>query len=142
VRALIDAGVHGANVVQVGIHGFSNSPIHRAWCEEQGITVRGPDRIGDVPTLLDHLAARCDHVYVDLDVDALDRAFAPGCPGARPGGITPRQLFDAAFEAGRHRAVRAIDIVEVDPDADVASVTVDAAALCLLNAAAGFALRQ
>ena len=34
VRALIDAGLQGANVVQVGIHGFSNSPLHRAWCEE------------------------------------------------------------------------------------------------------------
>jgi arginase family enzyme len=142
VRALIDAGLDGANVVQVGIHGFSNAPGHRAWCEAHGVTVLGPDRIGDVPSLLDQLSARCDHVYVDLDVDALDRAFAPGCPGARPGGITPRQLFDAAFEAGRHRSVRAVDIVEVDPDADVASVTVDAAAICLLNVAAGFAVRE
>jgi hypothetical protein len=38
--------------------------------------------------------------------------------------------------------VRAIDIVEVDAAADVASITVDAAALCLLNAAAGFATRS
>ena len=142
VRALIDAGLPGTNVAQVGIHGFSNSPHHRAWCEERGITVLGPDRIGDVPALLDEMAARTRWIYVDLDVDALDRAFAPGCPGARPGGITPRQLFDAAFAAGRHPRVRAVDIVEVDPEADVASVTVDAAALCLLNAAAGFAVRQ
>ncbi len=37
--------------------------------------------------------------------------------------------------------MRAIDIVEVDPSADVAHVTVDAAALTLLNAAAGYATR-
>ena len=141
VRALIDAGLSGANVVQVGIHGFSNSPVHRAWCADQGVTIVGPDRVDEVPALLDGLADRCQWIYVDLDVDVLDRAFAPGCPGSRPGGLTPRQLLAAAFEAGAHPQVRAIDIVEVDPAADVNFVTVDAAALCLLNAAAGFASR-
>jgi len=141
VRALIDAGLPGANVVQVGIHGFSNSKSHHDWCVAQGVTVLGPDRIGDVPTLLDGLAQRCAAIYVDIDMDVLDRAFAPACPGSRPGGVTPRRLFDAAFAAGAHPRVRAIDIVEVDPAADVASVTVDGAALTLLNAAAGYATR-
>jgi arginase family enzyme len=141
VRAHIDAGLPGTTVVQVGIHGFSNSPHHRAWAEAQGIAVLGPDAIDRVPVLLDELAGRADRVYVDLDVDVLDRAFAPGCPGSRPGGLSPRQLFDAAFAAGAHPAVAGIDVVEVDPTADVASVTVDAACLCVLNAAAGFATR-
>ena len=103
---------------------------------------KGPTEVDRVPDLLEELAARCDRVYVDLDVDVLDRAFAPGCPGARPGGITPRQLFEAAFAAGIHSSVRAVDIVEVDPEADVAHLTVDAAALTLLNVAAGFAARE
>jgi arginase family enzyme len=141
VRALIDAGLSGANVVQVGIHGFSNSPVHRRWCEEQGVTIVGPDGVGEVPALLDALAARCSAIYVDLDIDVLDRAFAPGCPGSRPGGITPRELFAAAFAAGSHPSVRAVDIVEVDPTADVANITTDAAALALLNVAAGYATR-
>jgi formiminoglutamase len=141
VRALIDAGLPGSNVVQIGIHGFSNAWAHAEWCRTHGIAALGPDRLADVPTLLDDLASRCAAVYVDIDLDVLDRAFAPGCPGARPGGATPRQVFDAAFAAGAHLAVRAIDIVEVDPVADVASITVDAAALALLNAAAGYATR-
>jgi arginase family enzyme len=141
IRALLDAGLRGSDVIQVGIHGFSNSAVHRAYCEEHGITVLGPDGIGRVPELLIDLGARCERIYVDVDIDVLDRAFAPGCPGSRPGGLTPRQLFDAVFAAGAHPQVGAIDIVEVDPVADVASVTVDAAALCLLNAAAGFAGR-
>ena len=141
VRALVDAGLPAVNVVQVGINGFSNSPSARRWCDEEGVTVLGPDSLGSVPMLLDDLAHRCHSVYVDVDVDVLDRAFAPGCPGARPGGATPSQVFAAAFAAGSHRIVRALDIVEVDPTADVAFVTVDAAALTLLNAAAGFARR-
>ncbi|MGH9277636.1 MAG: arginase family protein [Acidimicrobiales bacterium] len=141
VRALIDAGLPGGNVVQVGIHGFSNAKSHRDWCVARGVTVLGPGRLGDIPRLLDDLAARCAAIYVDIDLDVLDRAFAPGCPGSRPGGATPRQVFDAAFTAGAHPAVRAVDIVEVDPSADVASVTVDAAALTLLNLAAGYGTR-
>jgi formiminoglutamase len=142
VRALIDAGLPGTNVVQVGIHGFSNSLVHRSWCEAQGVTVVGPDRVDEVPALLDGLAGRCEWIYVDLDIDVLDRAFAPGCPGSRPGGLNPRQLLAAAFAAGAHPQVRAVDIVEVDPAADVNFITVDSAALCLLNAAAGFAVRR
>jgi formiminoglutamase len=141
VRALIDAGLPGANVVQVGIHGFSNSRTHREWCESRGVEVHGPDRIGDVPALLDELAARCEEIYVDIDLDVLDRAFAPWCPGARPGGVSPRDVFDAAFAAGAHPQVRAVDIVELDPLADVAYITTDTAALALLNAAAGYVAR-
>ena len=141
VRALIDAGLPGTNVVQVGIHGFSNSRDHREWCESQGIQVLGPDRIGDVPALLDDLASRCGDIYVDIDLDVLDRAFAPACPGARPGGTSPRLLLDAAFAAGAHAQVRAVDIVELDPLADVAHITTDTAALALLNVAAGYVAR-
>lgn len=142
VRALIDAGLPGRNVVQIGIHGFSNSASHRQWCLDQGVTVLGPEQIGDVGEQLDALAERCDRIYVDLDIDVLDRAFAPGCPGARPGGITPRQLFEAAFTAGAHPSVAAVDIVELDPTTDVEHITTDAAALALLNTAAGFATRR
>lgn len=142
VRALVEAGLPGPQIVQVGIAGFCNVAAHRRWCESHGITIRSPREIREVPSLLDALARRCDAIYVDLDVDVLDRAFAPGCPGARPGGITPRELFDVAFEAGRHPSVRAVDIVEVDPERDVASVTVFAAATTLLEAACGYALRR
>lgn len=142
VRALIDAGLPGGNVVQVGIHGFSNSRAHYEWCLAAGITVLGPGRLPDVADLLDILAGRCDAIYVDVDLDVLDRAFAPGCPGSRPGGARPEDVFEAAFAAGAHPSVRAVDIVEVDPEADVAHVTVDAAALTLLNVAAGYATRR
>jgi len=141
VRALIDAGLPGRNVVQVGIHGFSNSRAHYQWSLAAGATVHGPERLADVGELLDELAARCDAVYVDIDMDVLDRAYAPGCPGSRPGGATPQQLFSAAFAAGAHPSVRGVDIVEVDPAADVASITVDAAALAFLNLAAGYSTR-
>ena len=143
VRGLVEDGLPGARVAQLGIGRFANSAAHAAWCEAAAITVVGVDALraegvaGSVRRHLDRLAAAPAGVYVDLDVDVLDAAFAPACPGARPGGLTPGELLDAAFEAGRHPAVRVIDVVEVDAAVDDRGRTVDIAAQCLLAAAAG-----
>jgi formimidoylglutamase len=147
VRGLIEDGLSGSHVVQVGIGNLTNSRAYRMWCEEQGIEIHGvaAAQAEGVRTLvrrsLDRLAESCDALYVDLDVDVVDRAFVPGCPGARPGGLLPAELLKAAEEAGRHPAVRAVDIVEVDATADPTGITVDLAAMCLLSVAAGFATR-
>jgi formiminoglutamase len=147
VRGLIEDGLPGRSIVQVGIGNLTNSRAYRAWCEEQGIELHGvaAAQAEGVRTVvrraLDRLAETCDALYVDLDVDVVDRAFVPGCPGARPGGLLPAELLKAAEEAGRHPAVRAVDIVEVDATADPTGITVDLAAMCLLSIAAGFAAR-
>lgn len=147
VRGLIEDGLPGGNVVQIGLGAFTNSASHRRWAEQQGITmVTAPEArsvgVGSLVTqALDELALHCDLLWVDLDVDVLDPAYAPGTPGGRPGGLSPPELHAAALAAGRHPAVRGIDIVEVDAGADPTGITVDNAALCLLHAAAGLALR-
>jgi arginase family enzyme len=147
VRGLVEDGLPGANVVQIGIGAFTNAPAHRAWCDERQVTVvtaaqaRAEGVGACVARHLGLLASRCDLLYVDLDVDVLDSAFAPGCPGARPGGLAPHELLEAAHEAGRHPGVVAVDVVEVDALADPGGVTVDIAALCLLHAAAGLMQR-
>jgi arginase family enzyme len=148
VRGLVEDGLPGANVVQVGLGSLTNSRSYRRWCEEHGITVvtAGQARARGVAELvrsaLDELATRCDAVHVDLDVDVVDAAFVPGCPGARPGGLTPWELLEVAAEAGRHPAVVAVDITEVDAAADEGGRTVDLAAGCFLRAAAGLASRR
>lgn len=147
VRGLLADGLPGHHVVQVGIGDLSNSRAYRSWCEQKGITLVSAaqarrDGVGAVVRReLDRLAQTCALLYVDLDVDVVDSAFVPGCPGARPGGLQPHELLDAAAEAGRHPAVRAVDVVEVDATRDPGGGTVDLAAMCLLSAAAGLATR-
>ena len=146
VRGLLQDGLRGSSVVQVGIGALTNSRAHRRFCQDHGVTlVDLPDARPTgavVRRELDRLARTCSGIYVDLDVDVVDRVYVPGCPGARPGGLTPSDLLEAALEAGRHPSVRAVDIVEVDATADPTGVTVDLAAMCLLSVAAGFAARQ
>lgn len=147
IRALLEAGLPGDHVVQVGIHSFANSRTYRRWAEDHGIRVvtmaevdeRGIEAV--VHDALAQLAARADSIHVDLDLDVLDRAYAPACPGARPGGMTPRQLATAARLAGAHPSVRSADLVEVDATRDVAELTLMAMADVFLAFASGVARR-
>lgn len=146
VRGLLEDGLPGEHVVQVGLGELTNSRAYRDWCVARGVRLVGVEQArGRVAAVvreeLDRLAATCTGLWVDLDVDVVDRAFVPGCPGARPGGLAPWELTAAAVEAGRHPAVRGLDLVEVDAAADPDGRTVDLVAQCLLSAAAGLLAR-
>ena len=109
IRGLIEDGLPGRNVVQIGIHSFANSRAYRRYCEEQGITVITMDDVearstrGVAEAAAYHLG-HVEGIYVDFDIDVLDRAHAPACPGSRPGGMTPRQLGAIAYELGLESA--------------------------------------
>ncbi len=147
VRALLEEGLPGNNIVQIGIQAFANSRRYAEVARDAGITVvtadearrRGVEAV--TAEALETLAGRARVIDVDVDVDVLDRAFAPASPGSRPGGVAPADVKAAARTAGRHPKVRAMDIVEVDPTKDVADITVLAAASFLLSFAAGLAAR-
>jgi formimidoylglutamase len=148
IRGLIEHhGLPGENVVQIGIHSFANSAHYREYCVARGIrvvTIADVEYAGIAPTVaeaLDRLSG-CETIYVDVDLDVLDRVFAPACPGARPGGMTVRQLARGVMLCARQPKVRMIDFVEVDPEADVAGITLDAMAHVLLSAVAGYAGRS
>lgn len=146
IRALLRDGMPGANIVQIGIQPFANSARYAQIAHENQIHVVSADAVhlrGIETSLIAALESLSvlDAIYVDLDVDVLDRAFAPACPGARPGGLMPWMLRRAARICGAHTKVCAMDIVEVDPTKDIADVTCLAAASFLLAFASGVATR-
>lgn len=147
IRALLEDGLPGPHIAQIGIQSFANSPAHAEFARSAGIHVVDRHEIalrGMAAVAADNLeriAAEVDVVYVDFDMDVLDRVFAPGTPGSRPGGISPHELRQAARICGAHPKVAAIDIVEVSPPDDVADVTVMAAAQVFLECSAGLASR-
>lgn len=147
IRGLLEDGLPPGRVAQVGIHDFANSDAYRRYCDENDIAVFTMQQVDEwgidetVEVALDHLAHRVGSIYVDFDIDVLDRAFAPGCPGSRPGGMTPRQLARAAFICGRHPSVIGADFVEVDVSTDIADVTIMAMATTFLAFVAGLVIR-
>ena len=148
VRRLIEAGLSGTRVVQVGIADFANSADYAARATDLGITVvrRGAlltRPVADVMNeALEIAASGGGPVHVDLDVDVCDRSVAPACPASVPGGIAAHELRAAARAAGAHPAVESIDLVEVDATVDAPDGrTVRLVALCVLEAAAGLSER-
>jgi formiminoglutamase len=148
VRRLIEAGLDGRRVVQVGIADFANSAEYSARARDLGITVIHRDELHRRP-IEDVLAEAFEiagagggPIHVDLDVDVCDRSVAPGCPASVPGGISAYELRKAARAAGAHPSVRSLDLAEVDATADAPDGrTVRLTALCVLEFAAGLAAR-
>jgi len=148
IRALLADGLPGSNIVQIGIQDFANGAAYAGMAHEAGIEVVTAERVHHkgideiVAGAVKWLKPKVDVIYVDLDIDVLDRGWCPGAPGARPGGLLPHQLKRAAYLLGRERRVKIMDIVEFDPERDQNHVTAMAAASCLLSFAAGVAARH
>ncbi|MGO4536434.1 arginase family protein [Leifsonia sp. 2MCAF36] len=148
VRELLEAGLDGRRVVQIGIADFANSAAYTRRATEHGITVVTRDALHTRPIedvmaeALEIAGAAGGPVHVDLDVDVCDRSVAPGCPASVPGGLAAWELRRFARLAAASPLVRSIDIAEVDATADAPDArTVRLAALLVLEAAAALPLR-
>ena len=145
---LIEAGLPGENIVQIGLSDFANSGPYAKRAKDAGITTIHRAELRDrkmsdaVAQALAIAGANGREIYVDIDVDVCDRSVAPACPASVPGGISADELRQAANLVARDSRVRAIDITEIDAASDAADGrTVRLAALLVLEIAAGLAAR-
>lgn len=146
-RGLLEAGtIRTDDLVQVGIHPFANARESVEYCDA-GFIRRFPlDEVADLgPEETARAALRalsgCSAIYVSCDIDVLDRAFAPGTAAALPGGLDPRTLTTIVEVACADPRVVALDVVEFDPQRDIADVTACAAANVVMAALAAVARR-
>ena len=70
---------------------------------------------------LDFIAELKDPLYISLDIDVLDPAFAPGISHHEPGGMSSRQLIDIIQKI--EVPIVGADIVELNPKRDVHNMT-------------------
>jgi formiminoglutamase len=122
MRNLIESGVvRGSDMYNIGLHGFFNTKDLKNYADEQAvnyITLGNARKKGIKETVLqsvEELAAKVDTIYLTVDMDVLDIAYAPGVPASTPGGMTTAELLEGVLAAGRHPKVNAMDIVCLDP---------------------------
>ena len=144
VRQLLDEGLDGHHVVQVGLADFSNSAVYAQRARDAGVTVISRDVLHHES--VEEAARRAvgiagaggRRVYVDIDMDAADRTVVPGCPAAAPGGLSADEMRRFVRTVSVQHAVCALDITEIDVELDrVDERTVRLAALLVLEALAG-----
>ncbi len=79
-------------------------------------------------------------LMISFDMDAVDRAFAPGVSAPAEGGLTADLWLHAARMAGRH--ARSLDLVEVNPKFDLDGRTLHLAGETVLAFLRGIADRS
>jgi formiminoglutamase len=147
VQALLDDGLDGTRISQVGLAPFANTRRAHEKATAAGISVRTAGECRErglaavVAEELDRLSALCDVLYVDFDIDVIDRSQWPASPGARPGGVTVHDFFDAARIIGAHPKVRAVDLTEYDPSLEIGDLASLTAGRWFCELLAGFETR-
>jgi agmatinase len=109
-------------LVQVGIRAMNGH--QRAQAQRFGVEVVEMRHLTDAFRVVSDTP-----LYVSIDVDALDPAFAPGVSHREPGGLTVRQLLSLVQSLGA--PVVAADLVELNPRNDPSGVSAMAAAKIL-----------
>ena len=149
VRQLLEAGLPGSHVVQVGLADFANSAPYARRALDAGITVVPRSQLCDeglvhsLDRALSIAGAEGRRVYVDVDLDVADRGAVPGCPAAVPGGLSAAELRRAVRYLARNHQVHAMDFTEVDASRDSADQrTIRLMALLLLEAISGVSQRE
>ncbi len=61
-------------------------------------------------------------VYISLDIDVVDPAFAPGTGTPEPGGVTSKELIGVLLELGKLNVV-GFDLVEISPPNETGDIT-------------------
>jgi guanidinobutyrase / D-arginase len=130
-RAFEEGLLDPSGCLHVGIRGPLFSTEDLPSDARAGFQVVSAPELEDLGTagLAERIAARAGGrpVYVSLDIDVLDPAFAPGTGTPEAGGLTSRELLAVLRSLTRLDLVGA-DIVEVAPAYDHAQITGIAAA--------------
>ncbi|MFB6285499.1 MAG: agmatinase [Candidatus Bipolaricaulia bacterium] len=123
-RILDMDGMTGDRITQAGVRAWT--PEQREIADQHGIKTFS---VGEIAPFRYETSKP---VYLSLDIDVLDPAFAPGVGNPVPGGLSSRALIDLVQGLDVH--IVGMDLVEVNPLLDRANVTSVAGARLVLEA--------
>jgi agmatinase len=125
---IMDEGL-AQRMIQVGIRAMTNHQRRQA--VRFGVEV--VEMTSGQELSFDHLDSAAP-VYVSIDLDGLDPAFAPGVSHPEPGGLTVRQVLDLIQRLSA--PLMGADVVELNPSRDSGDLTAILAAKLVKELAA------
>ena len=119
LRALIEYGFPVKNILLVGIR--NSDPQENTFLKEKRILTISMNQ------LLENLHETCDvimefsnnkELYLSIDIDVIDPAFAPSTGYKEPGGLTSREFIYLLQRINKIKKLKAVDIVEINSELD------------------------
>jgi len=105
------------NIVHVGARGFSAEEVdYKNKMNLKSISTKEL-MVNNGAKLLKDAVSSFDNVYVSIDLDVVDPAFAPGIGTPESLGITSHQLMDLVYTL-EEKKIKCFDIVELSPPYD------------------------
>ncbi|MGW4728560.1 agmatinase [Streptomyces shenzhenensis] len=150
MRKLIDSGaVPGRNFVQVGLRGYWPDQPLLDWMKQHRMRshfMAEINRYGFAQVLeraIDEALDQADHLYISLDIDVCDPAYAPGTGTPEPGGLTSIDVLTAVRRLAAEVGIVGMDVVEVSPPYDdKGEITCLLANRTIREAMTGIAMRR
>ncbi|MEM1623323.1 MAG: agmatinase [Sulfolobales archaeon] len=87
-------------------------------------------------SMLQDFISSCGKVYLSVDMDVFDPAYAPGVATPEPDGLTPSDILDLLYEVVNNKFI-AMDAVEITPPYDHSMITSMLAARVIIEFMAG-----
>jgi arginase family enzyme len=126
VKKLIDQGIlKSKNVVMAGIR--NSTTEESAYLKDANI------KVFDMKSIFNNIENSCDAImesvrdfdalYISIDIDVLDPAFAPGTDVIEPGGLSARELIYFIQRLKNLKNLRIVDICEINSNKDVNNMT-------------------
>lgn len=145
---LVEAGrIDPGRYVQIGLRGYWPGKAEFGWQAERGITSFFAHDVRDlgIEEVVRRAVAQVGEgpVFLSVDVDVLDPAFAPGTGTPEPGGMTSAELLGACRRLAQEVELVGADVVEVIPTAvGSADITALVADRIIREILTGIALRR
>lgn len=125
-------------IYYVGVRAWEKEEIEYAKTrrEIEYETSMGLKKIGPLNLLasIRRSLSGCKHIYVTIDMDALDPAYAPGVANPEAVGLTPSELLQILYGLATDERLAGLDLVEVSPPYDPGGATSILAARILVEA--------
>jgi len=132
LKLLIEKGFPEKNILLVG--------IRNANIEENEFLKEKKIRIIGMNQLLENIEEMCEiimefsnkkELYLSLDISVVDPVFAIGTNCREIGGLTSREFIYILQRLNKIKNLKAIDLVEINPEKDVNNLTINLGAKVL-----------
>lgn len=122
LKRVLDDQIAPRDLAQVGIRSYESEEIDLYEAHPELLVIKAHDIFKEgYQAAIDKLVENFkgyDAIYITLDIDVLDPAFAPGTGTPEAGGLSSRELMEIINQLFDNLPVAAMDIVEISPTLD------------------------